>query len=106
MIWDTSIWRLGCSNHSKIRSAQKCYPCLRYVVSPMCQGWTFEKVARPGRLELPTLCLEARASPIILCCPALITFTLFNDLAYSAPTRVKPVKGSFTRFYLRKGKRE
>jgi len=28
MIWDTSIWRLGCSNHSKIRSAQKCYLCL------------------------------------------------------------------------------
>src|SRR6266850_4700586 len=42
MIWDTSIWRLGCSNHSKIRSAQKCYPCLRYVVSPMSPGRTFE----------------------------------------------------------------
>src|SRR5215469_1367489 len=33
MIWGTSIWRRGCSNHSKIRSAQKCYPCLRYGVS-------------------------------------------------------------------------
>ena len=32
MIWDTSIWRLGCSNRSKIRSAQKCHPCDRYVV--------------------------------------------------------------------------
>src|SRR5207253_7755051 len=42
MIWDTSIWRLGCSNHSKIRSAQKCYPCLRYVVSPMSPGRTLE----------------------------------------------------------------
>src|SRR6267378_934896 len=40
MIWDTSIWRLGCSNHSKILSAQKCYPCLRYVVSPMSPGRT------------------------------------------------------------------
>ena len=30
----------GCSNRSKIRSAQKCYPCLRYVVSPMCPGRT------------------------------------------------------------------
>src|SRR6266571_2830921 len=40
MIWDTSIWRLGCSNRSKIRSAQKCYLCLRYVVSPMCPGRT------------------------------------------------------------------
>ena len=32
MIWDTSIWRLGCLNRSKIRSAQKCYPCSRYKV--------------------------------------------------------------------------
>src|SRR6266446_9269153 len=43
MIWDTSIWRLGCSNHSKIRSAQKCYPCLRYELSPMSPGRTFER---------------------------------------------------------------
>src|SRR6266702_2738617 len=62
MIWDTSIWRLGCSNHSKIRSAQKCYPCLRYVVSPMSPGRTEAEVARPGRFELPTLCLEGRRS--------------------------------------------
>ena len=41
MIWDTSIWRLGCSNRSKIPSAQKCYLCLRYVVSPLCPGRTF-----------------------------------------------------------------
>jgi len=27
MIWGTSIWRLGCLNRSKIRSAQKCHPC-------------------------------------------------------------------------------
>src|SRR6266404_3030342 len=40
MIWDTSIWRLGCSNPSKIRSAQKCYPCLRYELSPMSPGRT------------------------------------------------------------------
>jgi hypothetical protein len=32
MIWDTSIWRLECSNRLKIRSAQECYLCLRYVV--------------------------------------------------------------------------
>src|SRR5438132_13062949 len=32
MIWDISIWRRECSNHSKTLSAQKCYPCLRYVV--------------------------------------------------------------------------
>src|SRR5450432_2512421 len=40
MIWVTSIWKLGCSNRSKIHSAQKCYLCLRYVVSPMSPGWT------------------------------------------------------------------
>src|ERR1700676_5636948 len=40
MIWATSIWKLGCSNRSKIHSAQKCYLCLRYVVSPMCPGRT------------------------------------------------------------------
>src|SRR6266702_7274144 len=65
MIWDTSIWRLGCSNHSKIRSAQKCYPCLRYVVSPMSPGRTEAEVARPGRLELPTLCLEDKSRSAI-----------------------------------------
>jgi len=27
MIWGTSIWRLECSNRSKIRSVQKCHPC-------------------------------------------------------------------------------
>jgi len=32
MIWDTSICRRECLNRSKIPSAQKCYPCLRYVV--------------------------------------------------------------------------
>jgi hypothetical protein len=51
MIWDTSIWRLGCSNRSKIRSAQKCYPCLRYVVSPMCPGWTLEELVEPMGFE-------------------------------------------------------
>ena len=40
MIWGTSIWRLECSNRWKIPSAPKCYPCLRYIVSPMCPGWT------------------------------------------------------------------
>src|ERR1700681_321440 len=40
MIWATSIWKLGCSNRSKIHSVQKCYLCLRYVVSPMSPGRT------------------------------------------------------------------
>ena len=40
MIWATSIWRRGCSNHSKIRSVRKCYLCSRYRVSPMCPVWT------------------------------------------------------------------
>src|SRR6266850_1613491 len=61
MIWDTSIWRLACWNRWKIRSAQKCYPCSRYVVLPMCSGRTRSYVARPGRFELPTLCLEDKS---------------------------------------------
>ena len=38
--WATSIWRHECSSRSKIRSARKCYLCLRYKVSPMSPGWT------------------------------------------------------------------
>jgi hypothetical protein len=32
MIWDPSILKLVCSNRLKIRSAQSCYPCSRYVL--------------------------------------------------------------------------
>src|SRR6266699_7179138 len=54
MIWDTSIWRLGCSNRSKIRSAQKCYLCLRYVVSPMCPGRTSKRLVGANGFEPST----------------------------------------------------
>src|ERR1700675_3004185 len=50
MIWATSIWKLGCSNRSKIHSVQKCYLCLRYVVSPMCPGRT--EIRWSGRKDL------------------------------------------------------
>src|ERR1700675_1383487 len=50
MIWATSIWKLGCSNRSKIHSVQKCYLCLRYVVSPMCPGRT--EIKWSGRKDL------------------------------------------------------
>jgi hypothetical protein len=40
LIWDTSISTLECSNRSKIRSARSCYLCSRYVLLPMCPGWT------------------------------------------------------------------
>jgi hypothetical protein len=61
MIWDTSIWRLGCSNRSKIPSAQKCYLCLRYVVKDLF-GLYNSEMARPEGFEPPTLCLEGRRS--------------------------------------------
>src|SRR6266581_7821563 len=68
MIWDTSIWRLGCSNRSKIRSAQKCYLCLRYVVSPMCPGRTRkfwsrgrELNSRPADFSADIMLLDSRA---------------------------------------------
>ena len=38
MIRDTSIWRLGCSNRWKISSAQKCYPCSRYILLELDRG--------------------------------------------------------------------
>jgi hypothetical protein len=45
MIWDTSISRPACSNRWKVRSAQKCYLCSRYIVpmssaGPLCIWWT------------------------------------------------------------------
>src|SRR5579863_2998982 len=55
MIWGTSIWRLECSNRSKIRSAQKCYLCLRYEVSPMCPGWTVRWLVGAVGIEPATL---------------------------------------------------
>src|ERR1700692_291848 len=68
MIWATSIWKLGCSNRSKIHSAQKCYLCLRYVVSPMCPGRTLEiwwtrgdSNPRPPRCERGALPAELLA---------------------------------------------
>jgi transposase len=57
MIWGISIWRRECSNRWKIRLAQKCYPCLRYVVSPMCPGWTLEVLVGSAGLEPATSCL-------------------------------------------------
>src|SRR5208283_1416596 len=53
MIWDTSIWRLECSNRSKIPSAQKCYLCLRYVVSPMSPGRTPQVVGGREGIRTP-----------------------------------------------------
>jgi len=48
MIWGTSIWRRECSNRSKTRSTQKCYLCLRYVVSPHVSGPDPELNGGPG----------------------------------------------------------
>ena len=39
-IWAASIRRCGVLNRSKTPSAQKCNPCLRYVLLPMCPGRT------------------------------------------------------------------
>ena len=53
MIWATSIWKLGCSNRSKIHSVQKCYLCLRYVVSPMSPGRTYKRTGGEGGIRTP-----------------------------------------------------
>src|SRR5262249_2532672 len=62
MIWDTLIWRLECSNRSKIRSAQKCNPCLRYELSPMSPGRTLKLMVGLGGLEPPTSPLSGARS--------------------------------------------
>ena len=38
----------------EIRSAQKCYLRLRYVVLPMCPGWTLKEVVGASGFEPPT----------------------------------------------------
>jgi hypothetical protein len=45
--------RVRCSNHSKIRSAQKCYPCLRYVVFTHVSGLDPLKNGAPGGVRTP-----------------------------------------------------
>ncbi len=47
MIWVTSIWRPKFWNRWKIPSAQKCYPCGRYILLPVCPGRTL-KIWWPG----------------------------------------------------------
>src|SRR5215831_7874321 len=60
MIWATLTWRLGYWNRSKIRSAQKCYPCLRYVVSPMCPGRTLKNMVSAAGFEPATHALKGQ----------------------------------------------
>src|ERR1700680_4910564 len=64
MIWATSIWKLECSNRSKIHSVQKCYLCLRYVVSPMCPGRTFIHWCRRGESNPRPRDYETLALPL------------------------------------------
>jgi len=48
MIWDTSIWRLGCSDRSKI-PGPKVLSSDRYVVSPMSPGRTIDNIGGASR---------------------------------------------------------
>src|SRR5256885_14866346 len=50
MIWDTSIWRLACWNRWKIPSAQKCYPCSRYILLPMSPGRALKELVGPSAI--------------------------------------------------------
>ena len=63
-IWDTSIWRLECSNRSKIRSAQKCNLCLRNDLSPMSPGRTDKKWSREWELNPRPADYESAALPL------------------------------------------
>ena len=54
MILDTSTWSRKPCNPSTTRSARGCHPCLRYVLLPMCPGWTGGSVVAGEGLEPPT----------------------------------------------------
>jgi hypothetical protein len=62
MIWGTSIWRLACSNRSKIRSAQKCHPMLPITSTVAREPLNPYKYA-PGRLAGNSNCLLPRSIP-------------------------------------------
>src|ERR1700677_1703862 len=89
MIWDTLIWRLGCSNRWKIPSAQKCYPCLRYVVYPMSPGWTQTEWRRgwdsnPRDPFGPNGFQDRRSQPlsypsVFSAAPVIVTYAAFDD---------------------------
>ena len=44
----------------KIRSAQKCYPCSRYILLPMSPGWTLCDLVEPMGFEPATSWSRAR----------------------------------------------
>ena len=82
MIWAISIWRLECSNRSKIHSVQKCYLCLRYVVSPMSPGRTHERWSREWELNPRPADYESAALP----------------LSYLGPCIDNSIRGKFLQF--------
>ena len=98
MIWDTSIWRLECSNHSKIRSAQNCHPCDRYDLLPMSPGQTFSFMAEREGFEPPIalrLCLissQVHSTGLCHLSAAMVTRTSISlcliELRFVAPAAV------------------
>ena len=61
---DTSTWRLECSNRSRIRSAQNCHLCDRYILLPLSPGqtqgtWRRDRDSNPGYLAVYTLSKRA-----------------------------------------------
>src|SRR5215472_4748106 len=102
MIWDTSIWRPGCSNPSKIRSAQKCYLCLRYEVLPMCPGRTLLKMVGLGGFEPPTRslgnCCSIHLSYSPADCSLAWPYCLFSSAFGQRGSRSSGLAGGDVRF--------
>src|ERR1700693_3353943 len=90
MIWATSIWKLGCSNRSKIHSVQKCYLCLRYVVSPMSPGRTDLRWCRRGESNRRATLKTRKLLILQIARNAKTARNVFRG--YAAATR-KPRKG-------------
>jgi hypothetical protein len=77
-IWDTSTWSRKPCNPSTTPSARGCHPCLRYVLSPMCPGWTKVRLAEGEELaanilqsdsrrcicDMASICSWTRAAPL------------------------------------------
>src|SRR6267143_3185307 len=64
IIWDTSIWIRTRCHRLRIRSAQSCYLCDRYVVLPMSPDCTRKKWSREWELNPRPVDYESTALPL------------------------------------------
>src|SRR5208283_3814441 len=80
MILGISNSTLECSNHSRIRSARGFYPGGRYVLLPMCPGWTVRNWWARQDLNLGPTDYESAALTAELRAPRLLNILHREDL--------------------------